>query len=159
MAVRANARDGKPCYLATNLSRDEFNAKHISDGYRLRWQIELLFKVWKSYASLGAFDTANTHIAEGLVWAALVAAIVKRFCVHATERMYGVALSTQTTAKCIHHLIDDAFKATLNEPHQTYRAFRRLLKYLSDNATRAKPELDRLTGRNKLGLHHIYVSA
>jgi hypothetical protein len=33
--------------------------------HRFRWQIELLFKEWKSYANLHKFDTANAHIAAG----------------------------------------------------------------------------------------------
>jgi len=37
----------------------------------LRWGIELLFKEWKSYANLHAFDTANAGIVEGLIWAAI----------------------------------------------------------------------------------------
>jgi len=46
-------------YLATNLDPTAFTPTHVSDAYRLRWQIELLFKEWKSYAHLQAFDTAN----------------------------------------------------------------------------------------------------
>ena len=41
-------------YLMTNLPRDEFSAQQVMDAYRLRWQIELLFKEWKSYANLHA---------------------------------------------------------------------------------------------------------
>lgn len=73
LVVHPNPRGGAPRYLATNLAADTFTAQHISDGYRLRWQAELLFKEWKSYANLRAFDTSSEHIAEGLIWAALCA--------------------------------------------------------------------------------------
>ena len=62
-----------PRYLVTNLPRAEFNLKHLSDAYRLRWPIELLFKEWKSFANLKAFATSNPHLAEGLIWASLCA--------------------------------------------------------------------------------------
>jgi hypothetical protein len=159
VVARAKASDGKPCYLVTNLSRDEFSATHVSDGYRLRWQIELLFKEWKSYANLRAFDTANAHIAEGLIWAALFAATVKRFCAHAAERAHGVAVSTHTAAKCIHHVLHDVLRAMMGKPSRMPAAFRRLLAYLRDNAARAKPKRDQRTGRNKLGLRHVYATA
>ena len=49
--------------LMTNLPRDEFSVQQVMDAYRLRWQIELLFKEWKSYANLHAFGTSNPAIA------------------------------------------------------------------------------------------------
>lgn len=45
--------------------------------YRFRWQIELCIKEWKSYANLHQFDTANAHIAAGLIWTSLCAAALK----------------------------------------------------------------------------------
>ena len=56
-------------YLHTNLSRAEFTAHEIGTLYRLRWQIELLFKECKSHANLHRFDTEKSAIAEGLIWA------------------------------------------------------------------------------------------
>lgn len=53
--------------LCTNLPRTPFPIALISRLYRFRWQIELLFKEWKSYANLHKFDTANEHIAAGLI--------------------------------------------------------------------------------------------
>jgi hypothetical protein len=41
--------------------------------------MELLFKEWKSYANLHAFDTENPAIVEGLIWIAIAAAALKRF--------------------------------------------------------------------------------
>ncbi len=49
------------CYqrLATNLPCSRYRSTHIIDPYRLRWQIELLFKEWKSYADLKRFNTGK----------------------------------------------------------------------------------------------------
>ena len=46
--------------------RERYTPAHIGLAYRLRWQAELLFKEWKSYANLHAFDTAKAGIASGL---------------------------------------------------------------------------------------------
>ena len=46
--------------------------------YRCRWQIELLFKELKSHNRLKAFATRQKAIAEGLIWASLLALLVKR---------------------------------------------------------------------------------
>ena len=150
---------GAPRYLLTNLDPQVFTPQHVSDGYRLRWQVELLFKEWKSYANLRAFDTANPHIAEGLIWAALCAATLKRYCAHMTERMLHVAMSTHTVAKCVHHLLSAVLRAIIHQPRAVNRCIQRLVQYLADNAQRARPKRDQKTGRLKLGLEHIHASA
>ncbi len=100
LVIHSNLKKGAaPRYLITNLDADTFNAEHISDAYRLRWQVELLFKEWKSFsgypvadANLRAFDTGNPNIAEGLIWASLCAATLNRYCAHVTERIFNVAI-------------------------------------------------------------------
>jgi hypothetical protein len=60
-------------YLHTNLARDRFCAADVAGVYRLRWQVELLFKEFKSHANLHAFDTGKAAIAEVMIWASLLA--------------------------------------------------------------------------------------
>jgi hypothetical protein len=68
-------------YLLTNLPQARYDMDKICLGYKLRWQVELVFKEWKSYANLYAFDTENENIAETLIWASLAASALKRFLV------------------------------------------------------------------------------
>jgi hypothetical protein len=70
-------REAAMTRLCTNLPRTPFSLDLVGRLYRFRWQIELCFKEWKSYANLHQFDTANAHIAEGLIWASLCAAVLK----------------------------------------------------------------------------------
>jgi hypothetical protein len=66
MVVHPNLRqDDTPRYLVTNLEHEAFTPEQISDGYRLRWQVELLFKEWKSHSNLHAFDTAKPQHRRG----------------------------------------------------------------------------------------------
>jgi len=154
-----NTRDDVPRYLVTNLDPDTFSAEQISDAYRLRWQVELLFKEWKSHANLRAFDTGNKHIAEGLIWAALCTAVLKRYCAHMTQRIASVAISTQRVAKCIHHVLTDVLRALMHKPQKLTPAVVRAIDYLSKNARRAHPKRERTVGRLKLGLQHVYPGA
>lgn len=160
LVVHPNLRRGDaPRYLFTNLPRDVFSPEQISDAYRLRWQIELLFKEWKSHANLRAFDTRNPHIAEGLIWASLCAAVLKRDCAHATEAITRVPISTQRVAKCIHHVLDDLFYALVHDHDRLFDYMNRTIDYLAGNARRAHPERDRIRGRLKLGLLHVALAA
>ena len=156
LIAHPNLRAGTPRYLLTNLDRHEFKIEHIADGYRLRWQIELLFKEWKSHANLKAFDTNNAHIAEGLIWAALCAATLKRYCAHMTERLRQVAISTRRVAMCAHHVLTNVLRALLHAPGQLSRAITRTIDYLAQNAPRAHPKRDAKRGRLKIGLQHAF---
>lgn len=132
--------------LCTNLPRTPFTLDLVSRLYRFRWQVELVFKEWKSYANLHEFDTANEHIAAGLIWASLCAAVLKRFLAHAAQRVGGVAMSTRRVAMCARHVIDD-LAAALLAGAALLPALRRGLGYLLANARRANPQRDRATGR------------
>ena len=160
LIVHPNLRGNDvPRYLLTNLERDAFSAQHVSDGYRLRWQVELLFKEWKSHANLHAFDTANPNIAEGLIWASLCAATLKRYCAHVTQRIARVAMSTRTVAKCIRHVLSNVLYDLMHSPEQLQLSIAPAIEYLAQNARRAHPKRDRTSGRLKLGLVHVHASA
>ena len=144
-------REAAMTRLCTNLPRTPFSLDLVGRLYRFRWQIELCFKEWKSYANLHQFDTANAHIAEGLIWASLCAAVLKRFLAHAAQRVGGTAMSTRRVAMCAHHILD-ALVAALLLDVGLRATLRRCLAYLLANARRANPDRDRCAGRLRAGL-------
>lgn len=137
--------------LCTNLPRSPFSLALVSKLYRFRWQIELLFKEWKSYANLHKFDTANEHIAAGLIWASLCAAVLKRFLAHAAELIGGRPISTRRVAMCSSHIIDE-LALTLVACGSIATVFRDGMAYLLANARRSNPARDRKSGRLRTGL-------
>jgi Transposase DDE domain len=132
--------------LGTNLPRTPFSLDLVARLYRLRWQIELVFKEWKSYANLHKFDTANEHIAAGLIWASLCAAMLKRFLAHAAQFVGGTPISTCRVAMCASHVIDEIVTALLACLGLAV-AFRDGITFLLANARRSHPRRDRKTGR------------
>jgi hypothetical protein len=155
VGVRVVALPGRERWmtrLCTNLPRTPFTTGLIARLYRFRWQIELYFKEWKSYANLHQFDTANPHIAAGLIAASLCAAVLKRFLAHAAQHIgQGVAMSTRRVAMCAHHVLDDLVTASL-AGLSLRPALRRCVVYLLANARRAHPDRDTRTGRLRAGL-------
>ena len=136
------------------LNRGNFNsAQAVGQVYRLRWQIELLFKEWKSYANLHAFNTANPAIAEGLVWAAIGAAAMKRYLAHMTQVLHGVQVSTRKVAMCAHQMLGAVIDAlTAKSSDELHQALRVAVEYLATNALRAHPKRERQTGRLQFGI-------
>jgi len=154
-----NRRRKEHMALVTNLPSEAFTLASVRDLYRLRWQIELLFKEWKSYANLHAFQTANPSIVEGLIWASLAAALLKRFVAHVTALVVtDVEISTRNAAMAFRYKATDLFKAVL-QAHRVAHRFRDLVRYLASNAQRAHPNRDRRKGRLATGLRPIGLSA
>jgi len=137
--------------LCTNLPRTPFSLDLIARLYRFRWQIELLFKEWKSYANLHKFDTANEHIAAGLIWASLCTAVLKRFLAHAAQLIGATPISTRRVAMCAGHIIDSIVMA-LVAGLSIATVFRAGMAFLLGNARRSNPTRDRKTGRLRAGL-------
>lgn len=146
-------------YLATNLPREEFALEQVCDAYRLRWQIELMFKEWKSYTNLHAFDTGNADLAEGLIWASICAALLKRTLAHATERVYRVAISTRNVAMCLRGILFELFSALMCTHRKLKGALKAALAFLAGNAKRSHPKREREKGRAKLGLEAKFLAA
>lgn len=118
---------------------------------------QLLFKEWKSYANLHAFDTTKVAIVEGLIWTAIAAAALKRFLAHMTQLLAEVPMSTRKVAMCAVHVLGDIVRAVQRrEVAELYTALEKAVIYLACHAQRAHPARDRQTGRSQLGLEPCF---
>lgn len=145
--------------LATNISREEATVATVRTLYRLRWQVELLFKEWKSYANLHRFATTKEPITVGLMWAAIGAATLKRFIAHATQRVFdSIAISTRTTAMACTDLLRDVLRVR-HHARRFRDALRALVEHLGHVARRAHPKRERIRGRLAAGLEPVTAAA
>jgi hypothetical protein len=159
LIVSWNRRQQAFCYLLTNLPASRYPLEMICRAYKWRWQVELLFKEWKSYANLHAFDTENPAIVEGLIWTAIAAAALKRFLAHMTQLLVEVPISTRKVAMCAMHVLGDLVEALKRgNVAGLYAAWEAAITYLACHARRAHPKRDRQTVRSQLGLEPFFES-
>jgi hypothetical protein len=140
-------------WLLTNLPRT-FAASSVGQLYRLRWQIELLFKDWKSYANLHALQTEHPAIVEGFIWASLCAAFLKRVLAHWAQLVSdGRAISTRIAAQAGPQILPllALFAA------RGFRVARlaEILLFLANNAIRTHPERRKRGHGHALGLRDL----
>jgi hypothetical protein len=133
-------------WLLTNLPAD-FSAENIGQLYRLRWQIELLFKDWKSYANLHALQSENPAIVEGFIWASLCAAFLKRSVASFSQLALARPISTRLTAMAGPHLLP--MLAAWAQRRFPISGLKRILLFVANNARPTHPE--RLGPRDLLG--------
>src|SRR5213594_910577 len=154
-----NRRTKSFCYFLTNLPSKGYPIHVICRAYKWRWQVELLFKEWKSYANLHAFDTENPAIVEGLIWTAIAAAALKRFLAYMTQLLAQVPMSTRKVAMCAVHVLGDIVRALQRgDVAGLYAALEAAVTSLACHAQRAHPKRDRHRGRSQLGLEPLFGS-
>ena len=78
-------------FLVTNLDQELLTVKEAIVLYRSRWQIELLFKRWKSYCRIDLLDGRNDVVKMTRLWARLCASVVQHWLT------VGVAWSATAT--------------------------------------------------------------
>ena len=157
LIISWNPRTKSFCYFLTNLPPQRDPLEVICRAYKWRWQVELLLKEWKSYANLHAFDTANPALVEGLIWAAIAAAALKRFLAHMTQLLTQVPMSTRKAAMCAIHVLGDVIEALKRgDVVALYAALEAAITYLACHAQRAHPARDRQSGRMQLGLEPYF---
>src|SRR2546428_8948492 len=157
LIISWNPKTRSFCYFLTNLPPKRYTIAVICQAYKWRWQVDLLFKEWKSYANLHAFDTEPPAIVEGLIWTAIAAAALKRFLAHMTQLLVEVPMSTRKVAMCAMHVLGDLVEALKSgDGAGLYAALEAAITYLACHARRAHPKRDRQTGRSQLGVEPCF---
>jgi hypothetical protein len=135
-------------FLLTNLPK-RFSADAIARLYRLRWQVELAFKEWKSYANLHALQSEHPAIVEGFIWASLCAALIKRALAHWAQLTHGHPISVRIAAQSGPQLLPRLADWVSGVCAETI--FATLLAFLAENARRAHPRRDEHRPQSMLG--------
>ena len=60
----------------TNVDKQKLSAEHITRLYRLRWQIEIMFKTWKSYYQIHKFNSYNCYRVLTYLYANLLLVLI-----------------------------------------------------------------------------------
>jgi hypothetical protein len=91
-------------WSVTNLSPADFEVESLATLYRLRWIVELLFKVLKSPCHLGYLDTTDPHALRTFIYASLLMALVITALVEAgtaRARIHPSEVSIRTLGRAL----------------------------------------------------------
>ena len=85
LVVRWNGKKQKWVFIVTNLNRTEFTLSEVLQAYRLRWQVELLFKEIKSYSGWHRFNTKSGTLVISLLILSFLVVTLKRYRAYAAQ--------------------------------------------------------------------------
>ncbi|USE37935.1 transposase [Endozoicomonas sp. SCSIO W0465] len=157
LVVRWNDKRQKWVFIVTNLNRVEFTLSEVLQAYRLRWQIELIFKEIKSYSGWHRFNTNSATLVFSLILMSFVVVTLKRYLAHAAQaNLYssGVIeeISTHKVMKSGTRLFGSLILSLMNAGKSLVSCIKKLLSFWGDNAKREHPARDGCSGRTRLGL-------
>lgn len=89
VGVRNEETGDYHCYV-TSLPPEEFSPQEIADIYSLRWVIELLFKLLKSFCHLDHVDTKDPDALRTHIYASLIASIVLHALLVSSAQAAGI---------------------------------------------------------------------
>ena len=101
-AVVAGIRDedtGDYHLYITNVPPEMLAAEDIQSTYALRWEVELLFKEWKSHYRLGDMPSRKKVVVEALLYASLLTLVVSRRLLDALRRQHARAAQRLKTRR------------------------------------------------------------
>ena len=85
--------EGEDRYYLTTLPRDVFSAHDVAELYRIRWEVELLFRSWKGAMRLDEVKRlSHPESLVTVVYAALCASLLNRDIHQRLERLSAQAL-------------------------------------------------------------------
>jgi hypothetical protein len=154
VVVRRSQEDGNT-RLCTNLSPEEFHGQDVGQLYRLRWQIELLFKEWKSYTNLTSFKSTNKHINEGLAWAAMACATLVRFMAHSASALGTSMVSTMKTAKSAKTWFRKMTDALTQKRGRIKSVLKEIIEFLQHSALVSNTKRMKEKGKLNMGLRPV----
>lgn len=152
LVVRWNGNKKKWVFIVTSLDRATFTLSDVLQAYRLRWQIELLFKEVKSYAGWHRFNTKSGTLVVSLILLSFIVATLKRYLAHATEELAEYEISSQKVAKSGTSLFVAVIKAMVRHSRTLPDCLRELIGFWLENAKRSDPVRANSHGRSRLGL-------
>jgi IS4 transposase len=94
-AVAIGGDDGELYWYLTSVERDVLSPDDVSTAYRLRWNVELLFKQLKSGTGLNAVASGRRSATTAMLYAKLIAICLARLLELSLEEREGRHATTQ----------------------------------------------------------------
>lgn len=131
-AVRLRNRDGEESFYLTSLRRSDFHRAQLAELYRLRWQVEELFKLEKSTY----FDQRQFHAKSALgvrqeILAQSIYVVIARFLLAAAAQEVGATHQELSIKSAVLALATYLTRLCLDDPHRAVLCLPRLLERIA----------------------------
>jgi len=121
----------------TNIPEDKLPLSALPSIYRLRWQIELIFKSWKSFANLAQIKKVKKHRVQVVIYLRLIIVLLATNLTRAISIWYNktekLTLSYMKTSKLMMNNRETLRQIALNKKGKRGDQIKSLLKTIKRN--------------------------
>lgn len=139
--------------FVTNLPQHLMSARNIPQTYKLRWQIELIFKTWKSHHKIHLYKAVKKERFQCYLYASLLL-ILLQSCIYSwMQELYSkqkIWLSIHKFSKVMRHL-NELFRMAIITGKQCFKILLQALLSLGKNA------LFKEEKKGKIGYNQIII--
>ncbi|MCR5537294.1 MAG: IS4 family transposase [Succinivibrio sp.] len=143
--VKCQIRDPKSggmviSYFRTNVPRENLGLKQCGYLYRLRWSIELMNKVCKSYNGMSTVNSSKPHIIIEFLLLSLLSTLFKTIMAHLTQAKFKLEYISMLKV----HELSVQFERLLTSlilgsKRRISQIVKELLAYMAEHCLRSKP--------------------
>jgi len=140
-------------FMITNASEDQLGTNEIIVLYRARWQIELLFKRWKSIGLIAELSGKNATVQMVRLWAKLCAALIQHWLTVMVAWKSESNFSLERIATRVPEIANSLIEALASNADliQVLEQFKKVVKRICRRDSRSKPgTLELLRSPDKL---------
>jgi hypothetical protein len=123
--------------MITNIPQDQLPSLQVYQLYKIRWQIELIFKTWKSTCGINKIHPMNYHRLMCLLYSKLLLIIINDQIINLLQRgfykVYGKLLSKSKCFNTLSNYFYKIRKELLNPNQKTLNLLQSLANILSKN--------------------------
>lgn len=127
-------------YFRTNLSRQRLGARQCGCLYRLRWSIELLNKICKSYNGMSTVNSSKVHIILEFLLLSLLTTLFKTIMAHLSMSKYKQEFISMMKDHALSKQFEILLSALISSSKRKIsQIVKELLEHIADNCVRLKP--------------------
>jgi hypothetical protein len=145
----------------TNIEQEVLSAEHVYEFYSLRWQVEIIFKTWKSIFHIHAVKQVKIERFQCQLYGKLILLLLSSSVMFKMRTLViknkKLEASEMKVSEIVHEYIDSLYFDLVKFPSKTFNNLKSVFKNVVKNGLKSHKK-DRKTVFDILGVYYKRMS-
>lgn len=129
------------CIFMTNISDEILNAKQFHEVYSLRWQVELIFKTWKSVYNMAKIKDVKIERFECQLYGKLILVLLSSTVTFRTRAVLLInkrqEISEIKVSRIVCEYFESLYRTIICSPMEVYNVLENIYKTILKNGKKS----------------------